>query len=68
MIFSVRTGLSILFLIQSRITRTKWLNLFSWLAKCRLPFFLLAKKGKKRHSWLRTRLFGKNPGWEKPLR
>ena len=46
MIFSVRTGLSILFLIQSRITWIKWLNLFSWLAKCRL-FFFAGKKGKK---------------------
>jgi len=30
--------------------------------------FLLAKKGRKRHSWLGKCLLGKNPGWEKHLR
>ena len=31
---------------QVELTDAKWLNLFSWLAKCRLVFFA-GKKGKK---------------------
>ena len=65
-LFVARIPLSFRWVKFFRITWIKWLNMFSWLAKCRL-IFLLTKKGKKRHSWLGTRLFGRNPGLEKPL-
>ena len=65
-LFVARIPLSFRWVKFFRITWIKWLNTFSWLAKCRL-IFLLTKKGKKRHSWLGTRLFGRNPGLEKPL-
>ena len=61
-LFVARIPLSFRWVKFFRITWIKWLNIYSWLAKCRL-IFLLTKKGKKRHSWLGTRLFGRNPWW-----